>query len=133
MIRKELEGVLPDTKITEDFNRATAREKQRDLTEAVHQQQVAAAQQPPAVAVAPVGPVIPDKFFETPEKLNLDDFRTLLCYKARQAPLERRKNDALRAVGGDAHKEKVGTILEVLGGELNLEQKAIFPKAASLF
>ncbi|HAY81738.1 MAG TPA: hypothetical protein DCY79_18190 [Planctomycetaceae bacterium] len=52
VIRKELEGVLPDTKITEDFNRATAREKQRDLTEAVHQQQVAAAEEELARAQA---------------------------------------------------------------------------------
>ena len=44
VIRQELEGVLPDTKITEDLNRATAREKQRDLTEEVHRQQVAAAE-----------------------------------------------------------------------------------------
>lgn len=44
VIRRELEGVLPDTKITEDLNRATAREKQRDLTEAMHRQQVSAAE-----------------------------------------------------------------------------------------
>ena len=44
VIRKELEGVLPDTKVTEDLNRATAREQQRDLTEALHKEQVAAAE-----------------------------------------------------------------------------------------
>ena len=31
VIRRELEGVLPDTKVTEHLSRATAREKQRDL------------------------------------------------------------------------------------------------------
>jgi hypothetical protein len=31
VIRQELEGVLPDTKVTEDSSRATAREEQRDL------------------------------------------------------------------------------------------------------
>jgi len=34
VIRAELEGVLPDTKVTEHLTRATAREKQRDLVEA---------------------------------------------------------------------------------------------------
>ena len=33
VIRKELEGVLPDTKVTEHLSRATAREQQRDLVE----------------------------------------------------------------------------------------------------
>ncbi len=33
VIRKELEGVLPDTKITEHLSRATAREAQRDAVE----------------------------------------------------------------------------------------------------
>ncbi|MBC8872007.1 MAG: FtsX-like permease family protein [Planctomycetes bacterium] len=34
VIRAELEGVLPDTKVTEHLTNATAREKQRDLVEA---------------------------------------------------------------------------------------------------
>ena len=40
IIRKELEGVLPDTKITELRSRATAREKQRDLVEQARNQQL---------------------------------------------------------------------------------------------
>ncbi len=39
---------------------------------------------------------------------------------------------ALRAAGLDAHKEQIGTFIEVLGGELDLAKRAIFPKAASL-
>jgi putative ABC transport system permease protein len=41
VIRAELEGVLPDTKVTEQTNRATAREKQRDLVEAERQRALA--------------------------------------------------------------------------------------------
>ncbi|HAA70383.1 MAG TPA: hypothetical protein DCE55_14700 [Planctomycetaceae bacterium] len=41
IIRKELEGVLPDTKVTELRNRATAREKQRDLVEKTRNEQLA--------------------------------------------------------------------------------------------
>ena len=41
IIRKELEGVLPDTKVTELRSRATAREKQRDLVEKARNQQLA--------------------------------------------------------------------------------------------
>ncbi len=33
VIRRELEGVLPDTKVTEQLGRATAREQQRNLVE----------------------------------------------------------------------------------------------------
>ena len=40
VIRKELEGVLPDTKVTEERSRATAREQQRDLIAAKRQQQM---------------------------------------------------------------------------------------------
>ena len=40
IIRKELEGVLPDTKITELTSRATAREKQRDLVSLAGDQQL---------------------------------------------------------------------------------------------
>lgn len=41
VIRKELEGVLPETKITEDRNLATAREEQRDLVAAKRKEQLA--------------------------------------------------------------------------------------------
>lgn len=41
LIRQELEGVLPDTKVTEHLTRATAREQQRDLVEKKAQQQIA--------------------------------------------------------------------------------------------
>jgi hypothetical protein len=41
IIRDELEGVLPDTKVTEQLTRATAREKQRDLVEAERQRALA--------------------------------------------------------------------------------------------
>ena len=41
IIRKELEGVLPDTKVTELSNRATAREEQRDAVEKTSNQQLA--------------------------------------------------------------------------------------------
>jgi hypothetical protein len=40
VIRKELEGVLPDTKVTEDSSRATAREEQRDLVAAKRKAQM---------------------------------------------------------------------------------------------
>lgn len=40
-IRAELEGVLPDTKVTEHLTNATAREKQRDLVEAERERAVA--------------------------------------------------------------------------------------------
>lgn len=39
-IRKELESVLPDTKVTEHLTRATAREEQRDTVEKAKQQQI---------------------------------------------------------------------------------------------
>ena len=39
VIRKELEGVLPDTKVTEEVSRATAREQQRDLVAKSRQEQ----------------------------------------------------------------------------------------------
>ncbi|MEE3367945.1 MAG: FtsX-like permease family protein [Planctomycetota bacterium] len=41
IIRKELEGVLPDTKVTELSSRATAREQQRDAVEKTRNQQLA--------------------------------------------------------------------------------------------
>ena len=41
IVRKELEGVLPDTKVTEHLTRATARETQRDLVEKQRSQQIA--------------------------------------------------------------------------------------------
>jgi hypothetical protein len=41
VIRRELEGVLPDTKVTEHLSRATAREQQRDLVEQKRAQQMA--------------------------------------------------------------------------------------------
>ncbi len=44
VIRKELEGVLPDTKVTEHKTRAEAREKQRDLVEQTRTTELAAAQ-----------------------------------------------------------------------------------------
>ncbi len=44
VIRKELEGVLPDTKVTELKPRAEAREKQRDLVEQKSKQQILAIQ-----------------------------------------------------------------------------------------
>ena len=44
IVRKELEGVLPDTKVNEFKSRASAREKQRDLVAAVKKKQIAAAQ-----------------------------------------------------------------------------------------
>lgn len=40
-IRKELESVLPDTKVTEHLSRATAREKQRDAVEKARRKQIA--------------------------------------------------------------------------------------------
>ena len=40
VIRRELEGVLPDTKVTEHLSRATAREMQRDLVEKQRQEQM---------------------------------------------------------------------------------------------
>ncbi len=40
VIRAELEGVLPDTKVTEHLSRATAREMQRDLVEKQRQEQM---------------------------------------------------------------------------------------------
>ncbi len=40
VIRAELEGVLPDTKVTEHLSQATAREMQRDLVEKQHQRQM---------------------------------------------------------------------------------------------
>ena len=40
-VRAELEGVLPDTKITENADRASAREQQRDLVEAKRAEQLA--------------------------------------------------------------------------------------------
>ncbi len=40
VIRRELEGVLPDTKVTEHLSRATAREMQRNLVEKQHQEQM---------------------------------------------------------------------------------------------
>ncbi len=40
-IRKELESVLPDTKVTEHLSRATAREKQRDAVEKSRRKQIA--------------------------------------------------------------------------------------------
>ena len=39
---------------------------------------------------------------------------------------------ALRAAGLDAHKEQIGLFIEVLGGELDLGKRAIYPKATSL-
>jgi putative ABC transport system permease protein len=44
IIRKELEGVLPDTKVTEHKTRAEAREKQRDLMEETRTAELASAQ-----------------------------------------------------------------------------------------
>jgi hypothetical protein len=44
VIRKELEGVLPDTKVTEQTNRAEAREKQRDLVEQTRAAELARVQ-----------------------------------------------------------------------------------------
>jgi hypothetical protein len=44
VIRKELEGVLPDTKVTEQTTRAEAREKQRDLVEATRAAELASVQ-----------------------------------------------------------------------------------------
>jgi predicted lysophospholipase L1 biosynthesis ABC-type transport system permease subunit len=44
IIRKELEGVLPDTKVTEHKTRAEAREKQRDLVEETRAAELASAQ-----------------------------------------------------------------------------------------
>jgi len=41
VIRAELEGILPDTKVTEHLTRATAREKQRDLVEEERQRALA--------------------------------------------------------------------------------------------
>lgn len=41
VIRKELEGVLPDTKVTEHKSRATAREEQRDAVELQAKEQIA--------------------------------------------------------------------------------------------
>jgi ABC-type lipoprotein release transport system permease subunit len=40
VIRKELEGVLPDTKVTEHLTQAEAREKQRDLVEQTRQHEL---------------------------------------------------------------------------------------------
>jgi putative ABC transport system permease protein len=40
VIRQELEGVLPDTKVTEHLSRATAREEQRDLVAQQRRQQI---------------------------------------------------------------------------------------------
>ena len=40
VIRRELEGVLPDTKVTEHLSRATAREEQRDLVAEQRRQQI---------------------------------------------------------------------------------------------
>lgn len=40
VIRKELEGVLPDTKVTEHQTRATAREQQRELIAQNHAEQI---------------------------------------------------------------------------------------------
>jgi putative ABC transport system permease protein len=40
VIRKELEGVLPDTKVTEHLSRATAREQQRDAVELQAREQI---------------------------------------------------------------------------------------------
>ena len=40
-VRKELEGILPNTKVTEHLTRATAREKQRDLVEKTRKDQIA--------------------------------------------------------------------------------------------
>ncbi len=40
VIRKELEGVLPDTKVTEHLSRATAREEQRDAVELQSKKQI---------------------------------------------------------------------------------------------
>jgi len=44
VIRAELEGVLPDTKVTEHLTRASAREKQRDLVEATRQQELSSVE-----------------------------------------------------------------------------------------
>jgi hypothetical protein len=44
VIRKELEGVLPDTKVTEQTTRAEAREKQRDLVEKARAAELARVQ-----------------------------------------------------------------------------------------
>lgn len=44
VIRKELEGVLPDTKVTEHKTRAEAREKQRDLVEETRKRELAQVQ-----------------------------------------------------------------------------------------
>ena len=44
VIRQELEGVLPDTKVTEHKTRAEAREKQRDLIEETRATELAAVQ-----------------------------------------------------------------------------------------
>lgn len=41
VIRSELEGVLPDTKVSEHLSRATAREQQRDLVARQRQEQIA--------------------------------------------------------------------------------------------
>jgi putative ABC transport system permease protein len=41
VIRKELEGVLPETKVTEHLTQAEAREKQRDLVEEAHAAELA--------------------------------------------------------------------------------------------
>jgi len=41
IIRRELEGVLPDTKVTEHLSRATAREQQRDLVSQKRAEQLA--------------------------------------------------------------------------------------------
>jgi putative ABC transport system permease protein len=42
VIRRELEGVLPDTKVTEHLSRATAREQQRDIVAKTYQAQMQA-------------------------------------------------------------------------------------------
>ena len=44
-VRKELEGVLPQTKVTEHLTRATIREKQRDLVEKNRREQIQEAKE----------------------------------------------------------------------------------------
>jgi hypothetical protein len=52
VIRNELEGVLPDTKVTEDSSRATAREEQRDLVAAKRKAQMQLVQESQAEQMA---------------------------------------------------------------------------------
>jgi hypothetical protein len=44
VIRQELEGVLPDTKVSEHLTQAEAREKQRDVVEAARAAELARAE-----------------------------------------------------------------------------------------